>query len=67
VDVVQRVLERAGVGAVVFRGEEHEAVEALDQAGPVAGVRVLVLLEVGIAGLVEVAEAVAEFSALVTL
>jgi hypothetical protein len=47
---------------VVLGDEEHEAVEAVeavDQRGPVARVRVLVLLKVRVAALVEVAETVA--------
>ncbi len=43
---------------VVLRDEEHIPVEAVDERAPGAGVVVPVLLEVRVAGLVEIAEAV---------
>jgi hypothetical protein len=58
VDVVQGVLQGSGKGVVVLGNEEDEAVEAVDEFAPGAGVVVLVLLEVRVARLVEVAELV---------
>ena len=58
VDVVQGVLQGSGKGVVVLGDEEDETVEAVDEFPPGTGVLVLVLLEVRVAGLVQVAEGV---------